>query len=387
LIPQWFEDLEGAQTQGARQIFGKRAKCSVINEALRGDLGWLSVQSQVAIAKLMFYGHLCRLPSSRLLKEVCLDCKWQHDMACAALDTRTFDDASWHSKISTIFHAIGLTAEEMRIDAVAILPKTAWNRRIKDLVRKCDSKLLFENFGRTQSGIFYANIKQAYGQKSYIWQHDRRSTLLKFYLRSRSYGLDCKMQLRRFVLSAHWENMKQRNTTSCGAQCSNKQIALDKKRLQVALSVAMQQNAQEAPPPGEARISAADLTADSKKMAKEMMPMFDAKISAVMQKAVQEGVKAAHLPINVKLPIDGVAKKVNKAIKRSPAAQILLPGMEPLLQKMLEPLLEAARETTARAANTKTVANVLKQYVAQHLVPLGVKVNTLLSLMSRLDDR
>jgi hypothetical protein len=60
-------------------------------------------------------------------------------------------------------------------------------------VRKCDSELLFANFARTQSVSFYANIKQNVGQEGYIWQHDRRSTLLKFYLRSRSYGLEARM--------------------------------------------------------------------------------------------------------------------------------------------------------------------------------------------------
>jgi hypothetical protein len=170
---------------------------------------------------------------------------------------------------------------------------------------------------------------------------------------------------------------------------ANQRLALDKKRLQVALSVAMQKNAGQAPHPAEvtSRISAADLAAVSKRVTKEMMAMFDAKINAAMQKAVKEGAKFARLPLDVKLLIDGVAKKVNEAIEKSPAAQITLPGMEPLLQQTLGPLREAACETMNWAANTKTVANVLEQYVAQHLIPLGVKLDTMIALVRQLDDR
>jgi hypothetical protein len=137
------------------------------------------------------------------------------------------------------------------------------------------------------------------------------------------------------------------------------------------------------------RISAADLAAVSKRVAKEMMPLFDAKINAAMQKAVKEGAKSARLPLNGKILVDGVAKKVNEAIEKSPVAQISFPGMEPLLQQTLKigPLREAAGETMNWAANTKTVANVLEQYVAQHLIPLGVKLDTMMALVSQLDKR
>jgi hypothetical protein len=65
-----WKDLESAQLQGARRIFGKKSNHTTIGEALRGDLGWQSVKLQVALAKLKFYGHLCRLPGTRLLKKV-----------------------------------------------------------------------------------------------------------------------------------------------------------------------------------------------------------------------------------------------------------------------------------------------------------------------------
>jgi hypothetical protein len=33
------------------------------------------------------------------------------------------------------------------------------------------------------------------------------------------------------------------------------------------------------------------------------------------------------------------------------------------------------------------VANILKQYVAQHLVPPGVKLDTMIALVRQLDER
>ena len=59
------------------------------------------------------------------------------------------------------------------------------------------------------------------------------------------------------------------NKTKPGA---NNKLALDKKRLQVALSVAMQEAAQKAPPPGEAipRMSAVDLAAVRKRVSGSM---------------------------------------------------------------------------------------------------------------------
>ena len=49
------------------ESLGKKYHRTTVNEALRGDLEWLSVKSQVALAKLKYYGHLCRLPQERLL--------------------------------------------------------------------------------------------------------------------------------------------------------------------------------------------------------------------------------------------------------------------------------------------------------------------------------
>jgi hypothetical protein len=64
--------LRSAVTQmnkAARNIFGKKGDCNVIFEALRGDLGWLSLRSELDLAKLRFYGFIHRCGETRLLQK------------------------------------------------------------------------------------------------------------------------------------------------------------------------------------------------------------------------------------------------------------------------------------------------------------------------------
>jgi hypothetical protein len=90
-----WQELESAQLQGARRIFGKKSNHTTIGEDLHGNLGWQSVKSQVASAKLKFYGHLCRLPDSRLLKKVFSYRRGQYNQVCLALNIEKIKDDSW----------------------------------------------------------------------------------------------------------------------------------------------------------------------------------------------------------------------------------------------------------------------------------------------------
>jgi hypothetical protein len=53
------KELERTQNAAGRHIFGRGGGASVIEEAVRGDLGWLTMESRVTLAKLRFYGRLC----------------------------------------------------------------------------------------------------------------------------------------------------------------------------------------------------------------------------------------------------------------------------------------------------------------------------------------
>lgn len=185
--------LESAQLQGARRIFGKKAHATVIGEALRGDLGWISIQSQIALTKLKFYGYLCRLPPTRLLKKVFLFRRSQYLSVCEALQISHIRDGCWFSEICTICVSLGLPHDTWTVDAVSGRLKSEWNGTMKEFVQQADSKALFSSFGRTSSGLHYAQVKLRPGQEQYIWKHDRRSSIIKFALRSRSYGLQARL--------------------------------------------------------------------------------------------------------------------------------------------------------------------------------------------------
>jgi hypothetical protein len=65
--------LEVSQNSACRHIFARRGGANVIEEAARGDLGWLTMESRVTLDKLRLYSHLCRLDDSRLVKIVFRD--------------------------------------------------------------------------------------------------------------------------------------------------------------------------------------------------------------------------------------------------------------------------------------------------------------------------
>jgi hypothetical protein len=187
-----WHDLEKAQLQAAKRIFGKQAAATVIGEALRGDLGWLSVKSLIALAKLKFFGHLCHLPTDRLLKKVFLYRKDQYQHTCQALHLDKVSDGSWYSEICNILATLGLHADEWSVEGIGRMSKQEWASRIEKLVTSMDSRNLFAGFPRTSSSLHYSHIKRSPGQEDYIWRHNRRSATIKFALRSRSYCLQAR---------------------------------------------------------------------------------------------------------------------------------------------------------------------------------------------------
>jgi hypothetical protein len=71
--------------------------------------------------------------------------------------------------------------------------KSQWNKLVHEKVLEFDKYQLFQNMPRTDSGKFCSHIKTQYGQETYTFAHDRRSTMLKFYLRLRSSGLRARI--------------------------------------------------------------------------------------------------------------------------------------------------------------------------------------------------
>jgi hypothetical protein len=58
-----------------RQILGKSGSANIIQEAVLGDLGWMTIKSHLRLAKLRLFGRLQMLPDSSLAKKVHLFAK------------------------------------------------------------------------------------------------------------------------------------------------------------------------------------------------------------------------------------------------------------------------------------------------------------------------
>jgi hypothetical protein len=64
---------------------------------------------------------------------------------------------------------------------------------VRTKVEAFDEAELHQSFFRTESGIFYSTFTTKYGPEPYVFAHDRRSAMLKFYLCLRSYGLQARI--------------------------------------------------------------------------------------------------------------------------------------------------------------------------------------------------
>jgi hypothetical protein len=82
-----------------------------------------------------------------------------------------------------------VSAADWDANHVATLSKRQWESQVEKLINLADSAQLFADFARTSSGLHYGHIKQQAEQEAYIWKYDRRSTIINFALRLRSYKL------------------------------------------------------------------------------------------------------------------------------------------------------------------------------------------------------
>jgi hypothetical protein len=97
------KELERTQNAAGRHIFGRGGGASVIEEAVRGNLGWLTMESRVALAKLRFYGRLCQLPDTRLVRII-----FQHSQSEMGVYLQMHNElpsvnSSW---CASIYHAL-----------------------------------------------------------------------------------------------------------------------------------------------------------------------------------------------------------------------------------------------------------------------------------------
>jgi hypothetical protein len=154
----------------------------------------MSVRSQILEIKLRFYGYLCRLPKTRLAKKVFLLRKLEYTNPDGLPNLNTSDKTkSWFHDIQNGLELLKILPIYANTQDVGAHFKSQWNKLVHKKVLEFDKNQLFQNMPRTDSGKYYSHIKAQYGQEAYIFAHDRRSTMLKFYLRLKSFGLRASM--------------------------------------------------------------------------------------------------------------------------------------------------------------------------------------------------
>ena len=187
-------ELEQIQAQAARKAFGKSATSLVIAEAALGDLGWLSIKSQIMKSKLRFYGYLSRLPERRLARQVFEHRRKAYIQKCTRIHTAKLADNSWFSEVHSALEIAALNPTIATAQFISDnYSKYEWKKLIREKIKEFDEVELSQLMARTDSGIFYSTIKTRYGPGRYVFSHDRKSAMLKFYLRSRSFGLQARI--------------------------------------------------------------------------------------------------------------------------------------------------------------------------------------------------
>jgi hypothetical protein len=183
--------LEVSQNSACRHSFARRGGANVIEEAARGDLGWLTMQSRVTLVKLRFYSRLCRLDDSRLVKIVFWDRQAHMKRYLEERGTLLPPNTSW---CGGIYHALQtLDLLSYWPDCSHITPRD-WNKLCLDKARSLDFTNLQENCDVMQAGRRYAQLKTTPGQEKYLMRHDRYSMLIKFWLRASCLGLRARVE-------------------------------------------------------------------------------------------------------------------------------------------------------------------------------------------------
>jgi hypothetical protein len=194
------ESLEVAQTMAGRQILGKPGNSNISREALYDKLGWLSIRSYLRLTKLCFFGCLLCLPNDPLPKCVFLLSAARFD-SCRRLKPLFDLPDSWCKDTFTILCELSLQSWWSSSIPFHLASSLAFKRTIKSHVSKLDQlerKAALNEPAIAQTELsahkHYKRLKEQKSREPYLYTGDRKSALFKFYLRSRTFGLDAQIQ-------------------------------------------------------------------------------------------------------------------------------------------------------------------------------------------------
>jgi hypothetical protein len=176
----------------------------VINEAVLGDLGWLSIKSCLRLSRIRLFGRLMSLPSDSLAKRVFLSAKARYDTHELPL-FEAVRPSSWCNDAYLALKSVGLSDMSVHgVPAHFLMNPTAFKRVAKRQVRLLDiqewhaslarpSDYPAESHAQIPACELYRFVKPCYGRELYLGQDDRKSSLFKFYLRSGNFGLNAQI--------------------------------------------------------------------------------------------------------------------------------------------------------------------------------------------------
>jgi hypothetical protein len=152
------------------------------------------------LSKLRFFGRLLRLPNDRLAKRVFL-------LSAAHFDSRKglkpLSDLpeSWCKDTFTILCDLSLQSWWSNSIPSHLASSLAFKRAIKTHVSKLDQlewEVALNEPPIAQTGLsareHYKRLKESKTREPYLYTGDRKSALFKFYLRSRTFGLNARTQ-------------------------------------------------------------------------------------------------------------------------------------------------------------------------------------------------
>jgi hypothetical protein len=132
-------------SDAAKKAFGKAAAATVIAEAAVGDLGWLSIKSQIIEAKLRFYGYLSRLPEKRLARQVFEHRRKTYIQTCVCANTPKLEDISWFSEAHTALEVVDLNPTIATAHFISTrYTKYGWKKLVRTKVEAFDEAELHQ---------------------------------------------------------------------------------------------------------------------------------------------------------------------------------------------------------------------------------------------------
>jgi hypothetical protein len=145
-------------------------------------------------SELRIYGYLSRLPETRLARRVFEHRRKTYIENGLRANTPKLAEPSWFSEVHSALEIVDPNPTSASAQFISdTYSKSTWKKLVRVKVEFFDEAALHQAMFWTESGIFYSAIKSKYGPEPYVFAHNRKSAMLKFYLCLRCFGLQARI--------------------------------------------------------------------------------------------------------------------------------------------------------------------------------------------------